>query len=284
MTKIPTFENRKDLFEYLFKNKNLIIAEKKSEFKKCDEIDYLPELSSVKITKNESKQDTDDVIYRRLIINTTNYMDSHDDAHFPGIWNKSLNENNDRFLLQEHEMRFANLIAPHELINAYVQTFNWKELGYNVNGTTQALVYEAEIQKKNNPFMFDKYVNNQVKNHSVGMRYVKMLLAVNDEDYKEAYAVWQEYYPLLINKERAEKNGHFYPVLEAKEIEGSAVMKGSNPITPTLNIKNENNFETTNNALIERLKIYEPNFSLENLNDNKQQEKSDEKRKIYLFY
>ncbi len=91
--------------------------------------------------------------------------------------------------------------------------------------------------------MFEQYSKGYVTQHSVGMRYVKIVMCVNsDKEYygaeKEA---WDKYYPLIANKDVADKYGYFWAVKEAKIIEGSAVLCGSNPVTPTLenNLKSE---------------------------------------------
>ena len=49
-------------------------------------------------------------------------------------------------------------------------------------------------------------------------------------------------YNILFLKETAIEKGYFWAVLEAKLIEGSAVVIGSNPVTPTL----ENNMKAVN--------------------------------------
>ena len=97
----------------------------------------------------------------------------------------------------------------------------------------------ATIKRNRNAYMLDQYAKGYVKNHSVGMKYVKLSLAINDEDYKEEFAVWNEYIDIIANKQNTIENGFFYAVKEAKVIEGSAVPLGSNTITPTI----ENNVD-----------------------------------------
>jgi len=84
--------------------------------------------------------------------------------------------------------------------------------------------------------MFRQYANNYVTNHSVGMRYVKIFLAVNDAEYIEENEVWNRYINSIVNAEIAIEKGYFYAVTEAKVIEGSAVPVGSNHITPTRSV------------------------------------------------
>ena len=63
---------------------------------------------------------------------------------------------------------------------------------------------------------------------------MKLSLAINDPDAKEEFAEWEKHFPNVINQEVAEKRGFFWPVQEIKLIENSAVLFGSNIITPTL--------------------------------------------------
>jgi hypothetical protein len=69
----------------------------------------------VKTDKNEAiKADsvnTNDInkIQAKLVINTTNIMDSHSDVHLKGIWNKTVKEQKPA-LLQEHQM-FNSIIS-----------------------------------------------------------------------------------------------------------------------------------------------------------------------------
>ena len=52
----------------------------------------------------------------------------------------------------------------------------------------------------------------------------------------EEKANWDKYIKQVANKEDAEAAGYFWAVTEAKIVEGSAVLFGSNPITPTLTV------------------------------------------------
>ena len=69
------------------------------------------------------------------------------------------------------------------------------------------------------------------------MYYVKVELAVNDAEEIEEYKVWNQYINDIGNKELAEENGYFWAVKEAKLIEISAVLEGSNSLTPTIEAK-----------------------------------------------
>ena len=86
--------------------------------------------------------------------------------------------------------------------------------------------------------MFDLYKKGRVNQHSVVMRYVKMFLCINKSEpmYSQEKENWDKYYPQVANKEVADEKGYFWAVTEAKIVEGSAVVKGSNFATPTLEI------------------------------------------------
>lgn len=103
----------------------------------------------------------------------------------------------------------------------------------------EVLIYETTVSKLRNPVMFDQYSKGYVLNHSVGMRYIKLVLCINSErdTDKEEKDNWNKYYPICINKSEAEKRGFFWAVIEAKNVEGSAVVKGSNFLTPVLSIE-----------------------------------------------
>jgi hypothetical protein len=246
---IPEFDNKEDLFEFLHENKNSLIAQKKAELKKADGISALfYDTKSKTVKQNVAFEPNSDVIKAMVVINTTNFMDSHDDVHIKGLWNKSLKENKLIMHLQEHIMAFDKIIADGEDLKVYTKTFTWKELGFDFKGETQALVFESTIRKDRNEYMFKEYSKGRVKNHSVGMHYVKFELAVDDKKYEDEFKIWEKYIDTIANKELAIEKGYFWAVFEAKAIEGSAVPIGSNIVTPTLenNMKREPSSDTHN--------------------------------------
>ena len=237
------FQNKHDLFRALIDNKKELISIKKSATKNADAVSFAYLDTSVKIDTNKedinSQIQSPESLNVKVVINTTNFLDSHGDVHVSGIWNKSIKDNVTFLHLQEHEREFDKVIT--DSANGYVQSITWKKLGLPYEGKTDALIFESTIDKKRNEFMLNQYANGWVKNHSVGMRYVQLDMAVNSEaDFdKEEKALWDEYYPIIANKEVADERGYFWVVKEAKIIEGSAVVMGSNSATPTLENKNE---------------------------------------------
>jgi hypothetical protein len=233
---IPSFATKSELFDYLIQNKDKIITARKAAMKKADGIPFVS-INTLTVKVITDIQENEDEIKVLAIINTTNVMDSHKDVHIPGIWKKSLKENKNILHIQEHKLQFDKIIAEADDLKVYTKEYTFKELGFKLEGTTEALVFESTVKKDVNEFMFGRYKNKKVKNHSVGMHYVKLALAINDENYLSEKAVWDKYYPDIANKQTADDAGYFWAVTEAKVIEGSAVPIGSNSITPTLEIK-----------------------------------------------
>lgn len=240
--KLPEFETKSELFDYLRKNKKLLVKAKKSAIKYADAMIYKPSLFQTKdgaqktIDLTEGTQDIESII-AKLVINTTNLMDSHSDVHIPGIWKKTISEQKSLYLLQEHSMKFESVIS--DEVVASTKKYFWKDLGFSeLKGQTEALIFDANICDDRNEFMFEQYLNGWVKNHSVGMQYVQLLLCINSDSKMDAEekANWDKYYPMIANYEIADEQGYFWAVLEAKLIEGSAVLRGSNYATPTLDI------------------------------------------------
>ena len=234
---METFKTKKELFEHLVKNKEILIAQKKATMKRADGITVGIIGAGKSFAHKAGESDT---LQRSLIINTTKVHDSHGDVHIDGLWNKSVSENKNIMHLQEHDLSFKSIIADGADLKAYTKQFSFKELGFPFNGTTEALVFDSNISKERNPYMFEQYSKNRVKNHSVGMVYVKLILCIKDEDYGAEYEAWEKYFPqILVKEDVAEQKGYFWAVTEAKVVEGSAVPIGSNQITPTLQPKEE---------------------------------------------
>lgn len=236
---IPEFATKEERIDWMISNKSALIAQKKSAIKHADAISCHVPLITEKgdsVIKSEAIPETATRIKVRAIINTTKLFDSHGDVHIDQLWNKSLKENKDNYLVNQHNFSFEGIISDN--VKAFVKQMTWAELGYGGwEGTTQALVYDTVIDKADSPEMFERYRKGKVKNHSVGMRYVKIEMAVDDDRYEKEKEVWDKYYPIIANKADVDAVGVFWAVIEAKNIEGSAVVKGSNFVTPTFSVQ-----------------------------------------------
>jgi hypothetical protein len=236
---IPAFEDKVELYKWLHTNKSMLIAQKKSAVKYADAIVYQPVFA---LDKNFEANKADVVIPSdatqlaiRAIINTSKLMDSCSDVHIDGLWTKSIKETKDNYLVNQHNFTFEGILSHNVKVSA--MQMSWSELGFTYPGFTQALVYDAIFDKSTNPFMFEQYRLGNVKQHSVGMRYVKIDMAINSEMYPTEKAVWDKYIDQVANRTEAEAQGYFWAVTEAKNIEGSAVVRGANFATPTQSIQ-----------------------------------------------
>lgn len=250
MIQIPTFASKDALFKWLVANKSALITQKKSIKKDADSISYhVPLLVDRGNVTEAIKADLNTIppeatqIKVRAIINTTKIMDSHSDVHIDGLWTKSLKETKDNYLVNEHEFCFAGIIS--DQVKAFTMQISWLELGFNYPGFTQALVYDAVIDKTQTSdpssidglTMFDRYRLGKVKQHSVGMRYVKIDMGIDSEMYPTEKAIWDKYINMIVNIDDVKAQGYFWAVTEAKNIEGSAVVRGSNFATPTQSVQ-----------------------------------------------
>lgn len=247
MITIPNFATQKETFNFLMENEKSLVSQKKAITKNADGFafvqteDVKADFGTVdKAIQNNPVAVEGDVLKVKAVINTTNWLDSHGDVHMVGLWDKSLSENKNIMHIQEHKCgEFNKIISDGVDLKAYVQNYTWRQLGLAINGKSQALIFDSTILKKRNEYMFKQYASGYVKNHSVGMRYVKIYLCINDKDSGQYFENWNKYISEVANYETANNQGWFWAVTEAKVVEGSAVPMGSNVITPTM----ENNMK-----------------------------------------
>jgi hypothetical protein len=230
----------KDSISDIVANKAHLIALKKAVPKHCDpSLDALTEKESVIATKIVTSTASDDleagVIKRTVVGNTYGWFDSHKDVHIPGIFTKSISENKNIFHLHDHVYQLAAKVGTPTRV--YEQSVSLESLGLNKTGFASCLLMDSDIKKDYNPMIYNEYLTKQVNQHSVGMIYQKLFLCIPNADYKEEFANWNTYKSYVINLADAEQNGYFWAVTEAKLVEISCVLKGSNELTPTINVK-----------------------------------------------
>lgn len=215
----------------ILKDKKAAIKLKKATFKKCNNI-ASPVLKTFAVKGSELKEDTENELFRTIVGNTYGWMDSHDDVHIKGIFSKSIKENNNILHLHDHVHQLAAKVGTP--LKVYEEELKWSDVGLEKSGNTTALLMDTRIEKARNENIFTDYKNNEINQHSVGMQYVKIELCVNDSEEKEEFAAWEKYISHVANTEKAEEQGYFWAVTEAKLIEISCVIRGSNELTPTL--------------------------------------------------
>lgn len=224
----------------LVKNKRELIEMKKARFKTADASMFLS-LENKKTNKalqTDASKDTDSVIKRTIIGNTYYWLDSHMDVHLSNTFSKSIAERGEKgkiWHLHDHEHKITAKVGNPQKV--YEKDVLWSDLGVDKPGEVTVVMMDTDIMKSYNSLMFEEYKNGKVDQHSVGMYYIQIDLAVNDKDYPEEFKIWQDNIDKIGNKEKAEEEGFFWAVKEAKLIEISAVLEGSNELTPTLDAK-----------------------------------------------
>lgn len=225
--------SRNEKIAWLKANKADQIAMKKATVKHCDAtvLPFVDKNNSINkmLPERNLPLDTEDVIYRTLIANTYNYMDSHDDVHFNNLFKKSISETRKIFFTHDHVPQLAAQVG--KTLKAYEQDGRFIYFGYNSSKDTQALLIDVAIEREKNASIFGQYLKDEINQHSVEMYYVKVDLALDDKSDPNAYALYHSKLPLIGNSDEVEKQGYFFGVSEAKLSGFSCVKDGSNPIT-----------------------------------------------------
>ena len=262
------FATKEEAFKELVLNKKTLIAAKKAVIKHADAISYNGNFQEKTEAIKAGNTDLRDVntITVKAVSNAVNYFDSHGDVSMPGSWNRTAKNTKDGLHLQEHQMQFDKIIS--DEVKFSVEKISWRDLGFDYEGETEVLMMESKVHKEDNPYMFERYIKGKVKNHSSGLRYVNIGLAINSEEKwaREEKEIWDKYIDQIVNKEEVEEAGYFWTVFEQKIIENSAVPKGSNPATPTISVESAESTSTTDENSEEESTSQSETKSLTNLN------------------
>lgn len=247
---IPEGLKGKDLFKYLIENKSALIRQKKAMLKRTDPVSYSTlfinssgELGTKAV--GEGIKDTDTGIVRvKVVANTSLWCDSQLDVLLPDSAKKSMKERKGMIPhIHDHQWEVEAELG--DVVNIYYQDVPIKDLGYNKAGNAQCLIFETDIRKDYNEKLYNRYRAGRIKQHSIGLFYVNLELAINDPDYEKEIDFWNKYVDQVINKEVVEESGYFWVVSEYKLMENSAVLFGSNILTPTLEVDGESQKSTS---------------------------------------
>jgi len=187
-------------------------------------------VSSGAVAKAEGDEDNGDMIYP--VINTTNWLDSHADVHAKGIWGTEPIEGVSYII--DHDYSIDGLIASPKDVTVYVERLRWKQLGLDINGTTDALRFAVKLDRTYaNPRFLALLDSGVALQNSVRMRYEDVVLCVNNKEYQQEFKNWNSFRKEVANGEEVDQLGYFYYIRKASVfLEGSAVLRGSNEMTP----------------------------------------------------
>ena len=243
-----------------------------------------PELKT-KAFKEESKDP--DKIKVKFIGNTALFCDSHMDVLSIGCYTKTVNERGNLIHhLVDHKHELGAKVG--KTIEVTTEMISVASFGIDSDvKMTEALMMTSEVNKKWDSKVFQLYKDEAVDQHSVGMQYMKIDLAINseDEEYKEEFALWRKIFPQIINKEKIEKSGYFWYVTEIKLFEISAVLFGSNELTPTVETQKEVEQPSEDTVQQNENKKPSEDTSEEKSDDHEDQKKEDEefKRRLQML-
>lgn len=177
------------------------------------------------------------VVNVTIIGNTFKFCDSHMDVLAPGCATKTIKERGLRIHhLKDHMHRLGGKIGITKDI--YTDLIGVSEFGIESDvKTTESIFMNSDVKRALDEQSFTLYKEEEVDQHSIGMQYMRLVLAVNDPEFKEEFATWEKHYEDVINKELIDSRGFFWWVTEIKLFEISAVLFGANELTPTVDTK-----------------------------------------------
>lgn len=169
---------------------------------------------------------------------TANYIDKHGSMFTRECLEKSLSET--IIHNADHVRDFDHLIS--NGVEKEIREIPYSELGSDLEGNGIAFCFKSTFSKEDNERMFKQYKRNRVLYHSIefdwSRRQAEILCVASTynapDEYKEN---WDKYYPMVANKDVADSRGWFYVYEEAPIVAVSAVVMGSNKLTPTLSAR-----------------------------------------------
>ena len=231
------FDNKEQLFKALRDNKADIIAVKRASIQKSCDKNTGVSCKKIDLSKfNDTTKglfDSTDNYY--LAVNTTNVLDSHDDLHKVGIWDRTVRDQQGKnYLVTDHKMEMANVVVKKENIKMFTATIPFSSIGISYSGDTQALIYQFKKTDIVNELAKDWLDSGDDIEASVRMQYVKIELAMNStaKEDKAELKNYNDNIESIANKDDFDSIDYFWVVTEAKNIgESSLVLRGSNSST-----------------------------------------------------
>lgn len=258
---IPEFKSDLALFAYLKQNKKDIIKQKCLAPIKSDDFDYgclsIKANSLEKIGKSVSKAKGEDPtlgpdeVSVDVITNMAGWCDSYMDVLIPDCWDETIKVKGPSgqqliYHLKNHSYTTDAIIGRDVKMSS-----KWIDLSqFNINSSIkqgQALIGSSIVKERYDKKCFELYLDDEIKQHSIGLRYLRIYLCVDstDEDYKEEKSNWDKFYPYVINKEKVDNRHFFFAVTEIKLLEYSAVLFGANELTTVQGISKDEPLEST---------------------------------------
>jgi hypothetical protein len=236
----------KELFKALKANKDTIIKSKTSSIKYADSIISTPSIVSREPKTTVVKEDgsSDDPTSDRgtidvtVVCNTAWFCDSHMDVLSDTAYDDSIAAKGNAIPhISDHKWESTSHVG--DVTKVYTKSIALRDLGLDQDGEATALLMDSTVRKDYNEDVYRFYKNGKINQHSIGLTYGALALALNSEDEEDIieYTTWKEHYDKIINKELVDKKGYFWYVPKVDIVENSCVLFGANGLTPTLSSK-----------------------------------------------
>ena len=258
---MPEFNNKSDLFSYLKKNKKKLLAQKCSAPIKTEVFNYgclelkAKDISIIGSSVKKTISKADDLEPGELqvdaIANMAGWCDSYMDVLIPDCWEETIKEkgaSNKQLIyhLKNHVYSTDAIVGGNVKMRS-----GWLDLSqFNIESDLiqgQALIGNSIVKQSYDKKCYYLYLDDEVKQHSIGLRYIRIYSCVNseDEDYVVEKENWDKYYKYVINKNKVDDKGYFWAVTEIKLLEYSAVLFGANELTTVQEINKDEAVDDT---------------------------------------
>jgi len=249
--KLPEFKTLKDELSYVKANVKQIISQKRAlDIQSdecvlgCESLEF-PEkaFSNKSVIKGakaiENKELSENQIAIKAFANTIGWCDSHMDVLIRDCAKKTISDKGASnqilfYHLKDHNHSTEGIIGKNAratLEDVSLEKFNIK----SEIKSTQVIFGHSIVDKEYDKKAYLLYSDNEIKQHSIGLQYVKIFLCINSDEPDDAQLKenWDKYSNQVINKDKIDSKGYFWAVTEIKLLEFSAVLFGSNELTPT---------------------------------------------------
>lgn len=242
MTKIiiPPALRGKELSQFLINNKGELIKQKKAALKWSE-----PVTADAIILEAIKEHGTKDAkapadtpagqgqLNVKVVANAAWWCDSQMDVLTDKSYDRSVKQ---RGAMIPHIADHKWLSTAHvgDVKSVYTQLINLRELGFDAPGKTTALIFETLIREDYNAEVYKFYKRGKINQHSIGLQYFSIDLAINDPDCEKEIDFWNKYIDKIVNKDYVTEVGYFWLISDIKVMENSCVLFGANALTPTL--------------------------------------------------
>jgi hypothetical protein len=242
---IPPELRGKNLSNFLIKNKKELIQQKKNVLKWTEPVSF--DTVIMQIAKQSSEKAAGSPIEQapgygqlnvKVVANAAWWCDSQMDVLTDKSYDRSVMQRGPMIPhIADHNWKSTAHVG--DVKKVYTQLIPLTELGLTQNGKTTALIFETLVKEDYNAETYKFYKNGKINQHSIGLQYFAIDLAINDPDCEKEIDFWNKYIDKIINKDYVSEIGYFWLISDIKVMENSCVLFGANALTPTLEMDEE---------------------------------------------